>query len=163
MEQSTSEPHFDPSFWLFGDNVTSAIDDRPSLLPSRTPSPNLIHTFVTQNIVPAALEVYDTLGAGHSEAVYQRALELELKLRGIDFETQVPVPVVYKQHRIGFVVLDLLVKEPTAQRPIIIELKSVTSSLKRFKNQFSKYQSLTPNSTVIAINFGGPEFDWNWV
>jgi GxxExxY protein len=94
--------------------------------------------------------VYSTLGPGHSEAVYQKALELELSLARIPFDSQRNVNIEYKGHTIGFVRLDILIHEP----PLILELKSVPGPLGKWCSQWIKYARLLPGTDVLAINFG---------
>ena len=56
----------------------------------------LLYKELTFAVIGAAIEVHRILGSGFLEAVYQSALEKELRLRGIPFEPQMHLPVVYK-------------------------------------------------------------------
>lgn len=56
----------------------------------------LVYEELTYLIIGAAMEVHKVLGSGFLEAVYQKALEHELKSRSIPFEAQVRLPVCYK-------------------------------------------------------------------
>jgi GxxExxY protein len=57
---------------------------------------DLIFKDETYAVIGAAIEVHKQLGSGFSEAIYQEAMEIELELRGIPFERQVPLRVHYK-------------------------------------------------------------------
>ena len=61
----------------------------------------LLYKQLSFDVVGAAMEVYNVLGSGFLEAVYQAAIEKELKLRGILFERKVKLPVSYKGELIG--------------------------------------------------------------
>src|SRR5512134_2947555 len=71
-------------------------------------------------VIGAAIEVHRLLGPGYVEAVYEEALCVELRLRGIPFMRQVTVPVDYKGHPVGEGRLDLLVGDL-----LVVELKAV--------------------------------------
>jgi GxxExxY protein len=68
----------------------------------------------------AALDVHKTLGPGLLEAVYEEALSVELKLRGVPHRRQLPVAVQYQGFSVGEGRLDLLVDEL-----LVVELKAV--------------------------------------
>ncbi len=76
---------------------------------------------LTQAVIGAALEVHREMGPGLLESVYQACLEHELRLRGIEFERQVRVPIVYK----GTVVADDLVMDVHFPGRLVVELKAV--------------------------------------
>ena len=76
---------------------------------------------LTQTVIGAAIEVHREMGPGLLESVYQACLEHELKLRGIHFERQVQLPIVYK----GVVVADDLVMDVYFPGRLVVELKAV--------------------------------------
>ncbi|MCP4688510.1 MAG: GxxExxY protein [Desulfobacterales bacterium] len=78
--------------------------------------------YLTKQIIGAAIEVHRILGPGLLESIYEEALCVEFGLRGIDFERQVEVDVVYKKHVIKGQRLDLLVSDQ-----VVVELKAVSS------------------------------------
>jgi GxxExxY protein len=104
--------------------------------------------------IGAAFEVYNTLGPGLLESVYEKAMIVELKSRGLSVQTQFPVEIHYKQTLIGSDLrLDLLV-----ENKLIIELKSVeTLSSVHFK-QVRTYMRLLDKSAGILINFNVSDF-----
>ncbi|MEM9253636.1 MAG: GxxExxY protein [Planctomycetota bacterium] len=74
-------------------------------------------------LIGAAIEVHQVLGPGLLESIYENALAEELRLRGIDCQTQAPLPVRYKGKLVGDMRVDLLV----SGGPIIVENKAVES------------------------------------
>lgn len=74
----------------------------------------------TREIIGAAIEVHRELGPGFLESVYEKALALELASRGIPFEPQRKIPVVYKGVEVGSHRIDLL-----AFDEVVVELKAV--------------------------------------
>jgi GxxExxY protein len=71
-------------------------------------------------VIDAALEVHRALGPGFLEAVYEQAWAVELELRGIPFQRQVPIAIKYKGFDIGDGRIDLLVEDC-----LVVELKAV--------------------------------------
>ena len=100
-------------------------------------------------IVGAAMEVHSVLGSGFLEAIYQAALEKELRLRGIPFERKVKLPVSYKGDLIGDYEADLIV-----DGKIILELKSVSRLTHAHDAQALHYLAATGLQLALVINFG---------
>ncbi|MCQ2263730.1 MAG: GxxExxY protein [Bacteroidales bacterium] len=105
------------------------------------------------NIVGAAMEVYNTLGRGMEEAVYQEAMQIEMALRDISFEREVWFDAFYKdckmkkRYRADLVVND-----------VIVELKSVCCLTSDHRAQLFNYMRLTKQKRGILMNFGGRSF-----
>ena len=78
----------------------------------------------TDGIIAAFYEVYNTLGYGFLERVYQNALYLELQQRGFDCKAQYPVKVTFKGREVGEYYADILVNDC-----VILELKSVDTDI----------------------------------
>ncbi|MCU0772862.1 MAG: GxxExxY protein [Verrucomicrobia bacterium] len=77
---------------------------------------------VTGRIIGAAIEVHRQLGPGFVESVYERALRYELDERGLGYEQQVEVPIVYRGRvEVGKHRLDLLV-----EKMIVVDLKAIS-------------------------------------
>src|SRR5690349_4325337 len=74
---------------------------------------------LTALVIGAAIEVHREFGPGLTEAMYEEALCHELDLRGISYERQVPVSVIYKGKAIGNGRIDLVV-----EKRLIVELKA---------------------------------------
>ena len=76
---------------------------------------------LTEKIIGAAIEVHRILGSGLLESIYEEALWVELQLRGMQVERQKELDVLYKDHKIKGLRIDLLVGSE-----VIVELKSVS-------------------------------------
>jgi GxxExxY protein len=104
--------------------------------------------------IGAAFEVYNTLGPGLLESVYEKAMIVELKSRGLSVQTQFPVEIHYKNTLIGSDLrLDLLV-----ENKLIIELKSVETLNSVHFKQVRTYMRLLDKSVGILINFNVSDF-----
>lgn len=80
----------------------------------------LPHEDLTEKIIGAAIEVHCRLGPGFLESIYESALVIELRKRGMLVEKQVEVVIEYDQQEVGRHRLDLLV-----ERTIVVELKTI--------------------------------------
>lgn len=104
--------------------------------------------------IGAAFEVYNTLGPGLLESVYEKAMIVELKSRGLSVQTQFPVEIHYKNTLIGSDLrLDLLV-----ENKLIVELKSVETLNSVHFKQVRTYMRLLDKSAGILINFNVSDF-----
>jgi GxxExxY protein len=97
----------------------------------------------------AVFDVFNTLGPGLLESVYQRALAYELSIRDLEVETEIPIPVIYKGQKmdLGFRI-DILVN-----KKVLIELKSVEELHKVHHKQVLTYLKLTGLKLGLLINF----------
>ena len=104
---------------------------------------------LSNRVIGCALEVHRELGPGLLESTYEQCLAHELKLNGIDFELQHPLPVKYKGVRLdcGYRV-DILVEDK-----LIIELKSVERIKAIHEAQLLTYMRLTGTKIGLLINF----------
>ena len=107
---------------------------------------------LTGEIIGAAIEVHRALGPGLLESAYQRCLERELGLRGVDFQREKPLPVSYKgiQLDCGYR-LDLLVEER-----VVVELKAVDVVAPVHEAQLLTYLRLSGCKVGLLINFNVP-------
>jgi len=76
---------------------------------TRKPGKDLVVDQLTERIIGAAIRVHTELGPGFLESLYEEALSIELRMLGVDFERQKPVPIFYRGHAIGEHRVDLLV------------------------------------------------------
>ncbi len=106
---------------------------------------------LTEQIIGAAIEVHRVLGPGLLESIYEEALTVELGLRGIDFERQVEVDVVYKGHVIKGQRLDLLIESQ-----VVVEIKAVTRLPDVAMAQVLSYLKATTLKRGLLLNFGCP-------
>lgn len=106
----------------------------------------------TDAVLGAAIEVHRRLGPGLLEAAYQLCLEHELRLRGVPFESQIVVPLTYKDLYVpGAYRLDLVV-DGTA----LIELKAVAQVLPVHRAQVLTYLKATGLPVGLLLNFNEP-------
>ena len=108
---------------------------------------------ISYKIRGAIYEVYKNLGPGLLESVYEAVLTFELQKLGLKVETQVPVPVVYKDQKleIGFR-LDILV-----ENKVIIEIKSVENLAEVHHKQVLTYLRLTGLKLGLLVNFNSDD------
>ncbi|MBC7877787.1 MAG: GxxExxY protein [Anaerolineales bacterium] len=115
----------------------------------------LLYKHLSFAIIGAAMEVHNVLGSGFLEAVYQAALEKELKLRGILFESKVKLPVSYKGELIGEYEADLVV-----DGKIVVELKSISRFNSAHEAQAIHYLTATGLQLALIINFGAGSLEY---
>jgi GxxExxY protein len=114
----------------------------------------LLHEELTNAIIKTFYEVYNELGYGFLEKVYQNSLYLELKNKGYKVEAQKKILVYYKGIEVGEYFTDLLVEDL-----IILELKAADCIVKDFENQILNYLRGTDCEVGLLLNFGKkPEF-----
>jgi GxxExxY protein len=114
----------------------------------------LLHEELTNAIIKTFYEVYNELGYGFLEKVYQNSLYLELKNKGFKVEAQKKISVYYKGIEVGEYYADLLVEDV-----IILELKAADFIVKDFENQILNYLRGTDCEVGLLLNFGKkPEF-----
>jgi len=104
---------------------------------------------LTEAIIACAIEVHRILGPGLLESIYEEALCHELTLRGIPFERQKAVDVLFKDKIIKGQRIDLLV-----YGQVIIEIKSVKALNDAFTAQPLSYLKSTKLKKALLINFG---------
>lgn len=106
-------------------------------------------------IISSAEEVYEILGVGHTEKIYQKALIRELNLRGIECDSELVLPIYYKNGYVGHGRSDIIINRKPGP-PIIIELKSIA------RNSFTHleiaklktYMTSSKSNIGVIINFG---------
>src|SRR5262249_29399326 len=101
-----------------------------------------------------AEDIYGILGSGFDEVVYQRAFEVELRLRGISYEPQRVVPVFYKDHYVGEGEPDLIVDDGAEK--IVVELKAIIGMGEKERRQLHTYLRVLGISRGFLINFPQP-------
>ena len=108
---------------------------------------------LSSQIIKAAIEVHKELGPGLLESVYQSCMLIELRALGMKVQSEVPVPIYYKGHKIKEqgLRLDMLV-----ENKIVIELKSVEKVEAVHKKQLLTYLKLADKPLGLLINFNKP-------
>ncbi|HEV8718176.1 MAG TPA: GxxExxY protein [Candidatus Binatia bacterium] len=99
-------------------------------------------------------DIYDKLGSGFDEVVYQKAFEVGLRLRGIPYEAQRIVPVFYQGFYIGEGKPDLIVGNGIEK--VVIELKAVESVGHKERTQIENYLRVLDIPFGLLINFPQP-------
>jgi len=100
-------------------------------------------------VVDSAFRVHSTLGPGLLESVYEICLAHELSRRGLEFQSQVAVPIIYGDIRLDAALrMDLIVEQQ-----LIVEIKAVDSPLPVFEAQLLTYLKLTGCRLGLLINF----------
>ena len=100
-------------------------------------------------VVGAAMEVHSVLGHGMAEAIYQEALAVEMKKRGMEAEREKELRLHYKD-----VILEKTYFADFFYKGIIIELKSVDEILPIHRSQLINYMRITNQHRGILFNFG---------
>jgi GxxExxY protein len=102
-------------------------------------------------VIGAAIEVHRILGPGFLESVYEEALCVELRSRGIPFARQLVVQLKYKGYDVGEGRLDLLVGDA-----LVVELKAVEALAQIHSVQLLSYLKATGHQLGLLINFNVP-------
>jgi GxxExxY protein len=109
----------------------------------------MLHEEITSAIIAAYYDVYNTLGYGFLEKVYENALILELQKRGLTAEQQLPIKVYYEGQVVGEYFADLLVNSL-----VILELKAAEQIIKAHEAQLVNYLKATDHEVGLILNFG---------
>ena len=113
---------------------------------------------VSEVVIGASFEVAKTLGAGFLEKVYERALGMELELRGLRVARQVSLPVYYKGQLAGEYFADLVVEDQ-----LIVELKCVESLGAEHTAQCLNYLRASGRNVCLLFNFQRATVQWKRV
>ena len=99
-----------------------------------------------------AVDIYNELGSGFDEPVYQKAFEVCLRLAGLKYENLKIVPIYYQGFNIGEGKLDILVHD--GDDKLVVELKAIGSVLSpKEETQLRKYMELENIEDGLLINF----------
>lgn len=113
---------------------------------------NLLYEDLTYKVRGAIFKVYNTLGFGHRESVYQKALATELATQRIPFREQPKLNIIYNNVKVGTYTPDFTVSDK-----IIIEIKSVEFLPKQAEKQLIYYLKGTNYKLGLLVNFGTSE------
>ena len=111
-------------------------------------------TELSFKVIGAAYAVANTLGCGFVEKIYENALAIELKERGLRFRQQPPMQVRYHTEIVGDFHLDLLVEEE-----LIVELKATQGIDPVHEAQCLNYLKASGLKLCLLLNFGRPRID----
>jgi GxxExxY protein len=110
---------------------------------------NYKHSELTEKIIKAFYKVYNTLGYGFLEKVYENALFIELESIGLNIKKQEPIKVYYEEKEVGVYFADLIVNDT-----IIIELKAAEYLIEEHESQLINYLKATEIEIGLLLNFG---------
>ena len=115
---------------------------------------HLLHNELTSLILKTYYEVYNELGYGFLEKVYQNALLIELRNKGLEVTPNKKIKVYYKGENVGDYYADIIVNNT-----VILELKAAEYIVDQFENQLLNYLKGTDCEIGLLLNFGKkPEF-----
>ena len=115
---------------------------------------NLKHADLTDKIIGVFYDVYNELGYGFLESVYEESLVIALRETGLSVDRQVPVPVWFRQQKVGEFRADILVEES-----VLLELKCARTLEPAHEAQLLHYLKSTQIEIGLLLNFGTkPQF-----
>lgn len=109
----------------------------------------MLHKEITSEIIGAFYEVYNQLGYGFLESVYEKSLAIELQRRGLAAVRQSKITVYYKTHVVGEFFADLIVNNN-----VIVELKAVETVHPQHEAQILNYLKASHIEVGLLLNFG---------
>jgi GxxExxY protein len=110
---------------------------------------------ITEKIIGCAMKVHRTLGNGFQEVIYQRALAIEMRNQGLNFERELEMPIFYEEEEIGTRRVDFFVEDK-----IMVELKALTQLEKVHLAQAINYLEAYKIEIGLLINFGGASLEF---
>jgi GxxExxY protein len=111
---------------------------------------------ITEKIIGAAMRVHNTLGCGFQEVIYQRALELELRLIPVNYVREFEMPIFYLDQQIGLRRVDFFV-----ENKISVELKALTNLEDVHLAQAINYLQAYNLEIGLLINFGSKRLEFH--
>ena len=106
------------------------------------------HAELTEKIIGCAYKVYNTMGYGYLESVYEKCMSIELEKIGLTANFQVPIKVFYAEENVGDFIADILVEDV-----VIVELKSVRTIIRVHEVQLVNYLKSTGKDIGLILNF----------
>jgi len=116
--------------------------------------PDFLYEDLSYKIRGCAFRVYNILGFGHKENIYQKALASEFENTGVSFEKEKVLPIIYNQKKVGTYKPDFVI-----ENKIIIEIKAVPLMPKDYETQLTYYLKGTNYKLGFLINFGSKKLD----
>src|SRR5208283_1624335 len=115
----------------------------------------LKHELITRTVIGCTFEVINELGAGFLESVYEKALLLALRQKGLSALSQHPVKVMFRGECVGDFCADIFV-----EGKVIVELKAVKAIAPEHQAQIINYLNATGIEVGLLINFGNPKLEY---
>lgn len=114
----------------------------------------LLHKEISDKIIKAFYNVYNSLGYGFLEKVYENSMMIELRKLGLTVQRQVPIKVFYEEQLVGEYFADIIV-----EGNIIVELKATENLCEAHEFQLINYLKATELEIGLLLNFGKkPQF-----
>lgn len=110
---------------------------------------NYLHSDLTSKIIKAYYNVYNKLGFGFLEKVYENSMIIELRKIGIDVKNQFPIKVFYDEIVVGEYYADLFIEDK-----VIVELKAAEKLIEKHEAQLVNYLRATDIEVGLLLNFG---------
>ncbi len=104
---------------------------------------------LTEKVIGCAYRVYNKMGFGFLESIYEKCLLIELRKAGLKTEAQISITVTYEDEIVGEFVADIVV-----ENTIILELKSVRRIVRAYEVQLVNYLVATGKPIGLILNFG---------
>jgi GxxExxY protein len=104
---------------------------------------------ITEKIIKIFYKIYNTLGYGFLEKVYEKAMSIELKQAHINFQNQYPINIYYDGEIIGEYIADFIIEDK-----IILEIKAIKIISKQDENQLLNYLTATKYEVGLLLNYG---------
>lgn len=115
----------------------------------------MLHEEITGRILEACFEVINELGAGFVESVYEKALLIALREKGLETESQAAAKVFFRGQPVGDFYADILVEQK-----VIVELKAVRALAPEHQAQVINYLKATGIEVGLLVNFGRPKLEY---
>jgi GxxExxY protein len=115
----------------------------------------LKHGLITRSVIGCAFEVMNELGTGFLESVYEKALLLALRQKGLSAICQHPIKVMFRDECVGDFYADIFVESK-----VIVELKAVKALAPEHQAQVINYLNATGIEVGLLINFENPKLEY---
>jgi len=109
---------------------------------------------ITEKIIGCAFRVYNQMGYGYLESVYEKCMIIELKKSGLNIKSQKQIKMYYEGQLVGEFIADLFVEDN-----VIVELKSVRKLNQAHEVQLVNYLISTGKPVGLLLNFGDKEVE----
>ena len=116
------------------------------------------HEELTRKIIGCAMEVHKRLGNGFQEVIYQRALQIEMRLSNLDFAREMEMSIFYREEEIGTRRVDFFV-----EGKIMVELKAQIKLEDVHLAQAMNYLEAYKMEIGLLINFGAKSLEFKRV
>ncbi|MBK9719528.1 MAG: GxxExxY protein [Saprospiraceae bacterium] len=116
------------------------------------------HKEITEKIIGCSMQVHRTLGNGFQEVIYQRAMDIEMRLGGLSFEREKEMDIYYRDEKIGKRRVDFFV-----EGTIMVELKPLIKLEDVHLAQAMNYCEAYNMEICLLINFGGKSLEFKRV